>query len=173
MTQLYCGNNAQDPQLLAGNVVLGTPYGCMRKGIGRGLHMPYDPKFAGIYMPIDQRRYYCGNQPDTPMGYTGIGSLSQCIQKGIGIGKRQRAEQGPPRFMMFYRLVLPILIFVIMVVGLFISLYFDKPSFVTTKGSDKREHIDWGKFSAFYVPTVALLGILIFLFWKFWVLRRY
>jgi hypothetical protein len=173
MVQIYCGNNAQDPQLLTGNVVLGTRYGCMRKGIGHGLYLPYDPKFAGAYMPIDQRRIYCGNQPDLPVGYDNMGSLVQCIQKGVGIGKRQRAEQGPPRFMLFIRIILPILIFLILATGLFSYLYFTKPSIVTTRDSDNREHFDWIKFSAFYIPTVALLGVIIFLFWKFWVLRRY
>jgi len=173
MAQTYCGNNAQDPQLLAGNVVLGTRYGCMRKGIGRGLHLPYDPKFAGAYMPIDQRRYYCGNQPVAPAGYTDLGSLPQCIQKGVGIGKRQLAERGPPRFLLFYRIILPIVIFLLLAGGLFLYLYFSKPSIVTTKGSDNQNYIDWGKFASFYVPTSALFGVIIFLFWRFWVLRRY
>lgn len=173
MIQTYCGNNARDPQLLSGNAVLGTRYSCMRKGIGRGLHLPYDPKFAGAYIPIDKRRYYCGNQPIAPNGYTGLGSLHQCIQKGIGIGKRQRAKCGPSRFLLFYRVILPIIIFLFLMGSLFSYLYFSKPSIITTKNSDKRTYIDWGKFAAFYVPTSALFGIIIFLFWKFWILRRY
>lgn len=172
MAQIYCGNNARDLQLLAGNVVLGTRYGCMRKGIGRGLYLPYDPKFAGAYMSIDQRRIYCGNQSALPARYDSMGNLAQCMQKGIGIGKRKKAEQGPPRFMLFIRVILPILIFLILAGGLFSYLYFAKPSIVTTRDSDNREHFDWSKFSAFYIPTTALLAVIIFLFWKFWVLRR-
>jgi hypothetical protein len=269
MAQTYCGNNAQNPDLLAGNVVLGTPYGCMRKGIGRGLHMPYDPSFAGAYVPIDQRRYYCGKQPVAPAGYAGIGSLSQCIQKGVGIGKRQRAEQGstppqqtptppqqtptpspptptppqqtptpppptptpppptptptqqtqtpppptptpppptptppqqtptpppptptppqqtptppqqtptpPPQTpspkRVFIHIILPILIFLFLVVGFFLYLYFTKSSIITSKDNNNIKYIDWSKFMAFYIPTATLVGITIFLFWRFWVIK--
>ena len=87
-----------------------------------------------------------------------MGNLPQCLQKGIGIGKRQRAEKGPPRFMLFVSVILPILIFVILAVGLFSYLYFGKPSIVTTHGSDNRKRIDWGKFMTFYIPTVTLMG---------------
>jgi hypothetical protein len=170
MAQIYCGNNAMDINLLNGNKVLGTPYKCLRQGVGKGLSLPYDAKYAGAYMPIDQRQIYCGNQPELPDGYDSMGSLPQCLQKGIGIGKRQRAEQGPPRFMLFVRIILPVLIFLLVAGGLFSVLYFEKPSIVTLQ--DKKE-IDWGKFMAFYVPTVILVGILIFLLWNFWVLKKY
>lgn len=184
MTQIYCGNNAQEPQLLAGNVVLGTRYGCMRKGIGRGMHMPYDPKFAGAYIPIDQRRVYCGNQQNLPQGYDSLGNLPQCLQKGVGIGKRKRAEKGPPRFMFFVRIILPILIFLVLSAGLFSYLYIRKPTIVTKPSGETESpegsepvggtrQIDWSKFLAFYLPVSALIGILIFLFWNFRVLRRY
>jgi hypothetical protein len=158
MAQIYCGNNSQVPQLLAGNMIMGTKYRCMRKGVGKGLHMPYDPNFTGEYMPLDQRRIYCGNQNVLPEGYDSMGNLTQCLQKGIGIGKRQRAEQGPPQVMLFVSVILPILIFAILAVGLFSYLYFGKPSIVTTRDSDNRKMIDWSKFMTFYIPTVALVG---------------
>ena len=166
MAQIYCGNNGQEPQLLAGNVVLGTRYGCMRKGIGHGLNSPYDPKFAGAYIPIDQRQIYCGTQHVLPPGYDSMGSLPQCMQKGVGIGKRQKALQGPPRFMLFKYVIFPILFFLILATGLFSYLYFTKPSIITTKDSENIEHFDWVKFSAFYIPIIVLLGVIIFLIVK-------
>ena len=39
---MYCGNNADHPDLLSGNKVIGNRYGCLMKGIGRGLHQPVD-----------------------------------------------------------------------------------------------------------------------------------
>jgi hypothetical protein len=62
MVELYCGNNSRDVQLLSGNQVLGTRNGCLRKGIGKGLQLPYDSKYAGDYLPIDNRKIYCGNE---------------------------------------------------------------------------------------------------------------
>jgi len=173
MAQTYCGNNAQYPQLLAGNVQLGTRYGCMRKGIGRGMHMPYDTKFNGAYVPIDQTRIYCGDKDALPEGYDRMGSLVHCLQKGIGVGKRIRADKGPPRFMLFYRIVLPISIALLLSGSLFTFLYTKQPSIVTSADEDGRHKLDWGKFMAFYIPVSTLIGILVFLFWKFYILMRY
>jgi hypothetical protein len=165
MPPIYCGNNSQDPELLSGRSVLGTRHSCMKKGFGKGFNMPYDPKFAGPYAPIDERRIYCGNRLEKPNDYDSVGSLAQCIQKGIGIGKRKRAEKGPPRF---NKMILPIIIFLIISVGLFTYLYFSKPIIVTTKDSNNIDHIDWNKFLAFYIPTIVLTGVVLFL-----VFRRY
>lgn len=165
MPSIYCGNNSQDPELLSGRSVLGTRHGCMKKGFGRGFNMPYDPKFAGPYAPIDERRIYCGNSLEKPNDYDSLGSLAQCIQKGIGIGKRKRAEKGPRRF---NKMIIPIIIFLIIAVGLFMYLYFSKPIIVTTKDSNNIDHIDWNKFMSFYIPTIVLTGVVLFL-----VFRRY
>ena len=97
MTQIYCGNNGAEPSLLSGEQILGTRYTCMQKGIGRGLHLPYDSKYTGAYVPIDNRKIYCGNKDILPTGYDFFGTLPHCIQKGVGIGKKIRAEQGPSK----------------------------------------------------------------------------
>jgi hypothetical protein len=166
----YCGNNAQHPRLLSGDVNLGTRYECMRKGIGRGMHMPYDDNFASVYTAIDKTRIYCGDKNDLPAGYDRMGSLVHCLQKGIGVGKRITADKGAPRFMLFYRVLLPILIIILLTGGLFTFLKLKKPSIVTEKDNRK---IDWGKFMAFYIPVATLICILIFLLWKFYILKIY
>ena len=173
MTETYCGNNAQDPELVAGNRILGTPYGCLRKGIGVGLNQPYDPSYLGAYMPIDQRRVYCGNQPAAPDGYDRIGSLPHCLQKGVGIGKRQRAERGAPRFRVLTRYALPSLIFLVLSGGLFTALYLLRPHIVTRKDPDGVDRIDPGRLAAVFVPSTILMGILIYLLWKRIVLPRF
>lgn len=91
MANVICVNNAVDPRLVAGTHILGTNYQCLRKGIGRGRNMPIDPAYAGPYVPIDGRRFYCGTNDILPPGYFAIGSASKCVSKGIGIGKAQRA----------------------------------------------------------------------------------
>lgn len=96
MSQIYCGNNAKDSQLVAGNVILGTRYKCLQKGIGKGMSLPHDPNFAGEYEPIDNRTIYCGNSPELPDGYDMMGNLPQCLQKGIGVGKTIKAKQKLP-----------------------------------------------------------------------------
>jgi len=164
MTGIYCGNNHLDTELVNGKVRLGTPYGCMRKGVGVGLHLPYDKKFAGAYAPIDQRKIYCGNEPMLPDGYDSMGSLSQCLQKGVGIGKRQVAQRGRPRYR---SIILPISIFLLLSIGIFAFLYLNKPSIVTKISNNGQKIIDWGKFMAFYIPTILLIGVVGFLFVKY------
>jgi len=157
MTNIYCGNNADDPLLLNGTLTLGTRYACMKKGFGRGYHMTYDPKFAGAYTPIDNRKIWCGNSDIYPNGYNSTGSLSQCLQKGVGCGKRALAEKGaPPRSFSF---LIPIILFFLFAGGLFAFLYLYKPSIVTSK-QDNIEEIDWVKFVSFYVPMVCTIGLL-------------
>ena len=47
---IYCGNNASYPDLVNGKSVLGTRLGCLRKGYGKGFHMPYDPKIGRAHV---------------------------------------------------------------------------------------------------------------------------
>lgn len=93
MTQIYCGNNGADSGLRNGSYRLGNRYTCMRKGIMIGLYMPYDPKYLEEYCPIDKTKIYCGTQTKIPLGYDNFGSLPHCLQKGIGIGRKQRANK--------------------------------------------------------------------------------
>ena len=90
---MYCGNNSQDPSLIAGDVIRGTRYKCLKKGIGVGKNQDVDPKYLGDYAPIDTRKIWCGNSDDLPAGYDRIGNLPHCLQKGIGVGKKQKAQE--------------------------------------------------------------------------------
>uniref|UniRef100_A0A6C0LVC1 Uncharacterized protein n=1 Tax=viral metagenome TaxID=1070528 RepID=A0A6C0LVC1_9ZZZZ len=92
MPGIYCGNNALDPSLANGQNIVGTRYGCMKKGIGRGMHMPVDPNY-GNYQPINNQKVYCGNGNNVPGGYVSHGTLPQCLTKGVGVGKRIRFDQ--------------------------------------------------------------------------------
>ena len=93
MSDIYCGNNAKSNDILNGNKVIGTRYGCLRKGIGKGKNSPVDNNYIGEYQAIDTRKIYCGKSENLPNGYDLMGNLPQCLQKGIGIGKKQKAIQ--------------------------------------------------------------------------------
>ena len=97
MPKMYCGNNRRDPSLRNGSAVIGTPYGCMLKGRQIGLSQPADPKFLEPYEPIDERKCYCGEKARLPRGYSHVGKLYECMLKGIGWGKREKAEQAAGR----------------------------------------------------------------------------
>ena len=90
---IYCGNNAQDTDLVAGRKRLGTRLECFRRGIGVGLHLPLDRKYAGRYVPIDTRKIYCGMAPRLPQGYHRYGNLPGCLQKGVAVGKTKKAQE--------------------------------------------------------------------------------
>ncbi len=90
---LYCGNNSAAQPLLAGTSQIGTRYGCLKRGVGRGLHMPTDLNYLGDFQPIDDRKFYCGNRDNLPVGYDGFATLSQCMQKGVGIGRSLKAKR--------------------------------------------------------------------------------
>lgn len=170
MPPIYCGNNAQDDQLLDGTRIIGTRYGCMKKGFGKGFNMSYDPKFAGPYTPIDKRRIYCGNNSEKPEGYDSMGSLSQCLQKGIGIGKRKRgilgysplgyspSDYSPSDY--FFKIVV---LFIVIEVVIFCYLYFSKPKIVTTKDRKNIQRINWSKFILIYLISVCLSSLTLFL----------
>jgi hypothetical protein len=172
MSQIYCGNNAQDLDLLSGNKVLGTRYKCMRKGVGVGLNSPRDPKFAGAYTAIDTRRIYCGDKPDLPSGYDSMGNLPMCLQKGVGIGKRINAGNSTTHeSSSFYTSIetkqrkteFYILIFFAIATILFMYLFLKKPLFVIDKRIDNVKIINWYKFMSVYIPMISLVGITLFL----------
>lgn len=79
--QIYCGNNLYE----LGGSRLGSPYECLKKGIGRGLHLDLID-FNPNYRPIIADNIYCGkNNP--PIGKI-LGSPTACLRKGVGIGKK-------------------------------------------------------------------------------------
>jgi hypothetical protein len=168
---IYCGNNALDSDIVNGTSQLGTRYSCMRKGIGTGLNLPYDAKYAGEYEPIDNRKIYCGNGDNLPEGYDRLGNLSQCLQKGVAIGKRQRALDGDGNINtnnniirnLFYGKVKYFLIFILLIV-IFLLFYYLKPSIILQKNIENKKIIDWRKFIIIYLILVIPISGFIFVF---------
>jgi hypothetical protein len=172
MPRMYCGNQANFPGLVAGTHVLGTNYECLRRGIGVGSHLPYDNSYAQPHVPVDARRFYCGNNPAAPVGYFTVGSPSKCQQIGIGVGKAQRAALGPPFAMYFIRFVLPYLLFLLLVGGIFVIFYFTKPKFLIKKDPNMNKIvIDWSKFLPYYAVACLIVAIIIWWFWKMYIRR--
>lgn len=84
----YCGNNRLE--LVSGGKVLGTPYQCLRKGVGVGLHAPTSG--TARYEPIDPPTpTFCGTPPP-PAGKV-MGSRVACFRKGFGVGQRLKATR--------------------------------------------------------------------------------
>jgi hypothetical protein len=94
MSLFTCTNNRNHPDLVVGLKRIGTRYECLKRGIGLGRNLPFDPSYAVDYDPIDRTRTYCGLQNRKPMGYNRMGSPSSCLRTGVGIGRRMRALQG-------------------------------------------------------------------------------
>lgn len=76
-----------------GKKVIGNPYSCLKKGIGVGLSLPYDPDYARRYVPIDARKIYCGTAQQLPEGYDIMGSNGMCYTKGVGVGRSMKAKK--------------------------------------------------------------------------------
>lgn len=96
--KVYCGNNRNSPELKKKSI--GTRYECFKKGFGVGYHLPYDPRYKEPFSPIDKRKLYCGNKSTLPSGYHIMGSNPMCLQKGVSIGKKSRAnKQGKKRLL--------------------------------------------------------------------------
>ena len=155
-----------DPDLLNGSLIIGNRYQCLKKGIGKGLNLPYDEKYTNDYIPIDDRKIYCGNNTVLPDGYYSYGNLPQCLQKGIGIGKRQKALEGPSNnfsplinIFSYKKYILLLLIGII----LFIILYFTKPSIIMTKDQFEKYKINWSKFAIIYMIVYLPISVLIFI----------
>jgi hypothetical protein len=96
MNPIYCGNNAYHPDLLSGDRTLGTRYTCLQKGKDNGYSQPADPNFLLPYQPIDATKKYCGNKAALPVGYSRFGGLYECYLKGMGVGKKLKAQAGIP-----------------------------------------------------------------------------
>jgi hypothetical protein len=89
---MYCGNNANHSDLLNGKKTLGTRYSCLLKGKSFGFESEPDKNFLKPYNPIDKTKKYCGNSDVLPDGYDRFGGLYECYLKGIGVGKKLKAE---------------------------------------------------------------------------------
>ena len=162
MSDIYCGNNAANIDLITGNSILGTRYECLKKGIGKGMNMPPDPTYTGQYIPIDERKMYCGTNPNLPNDYDYMGNLPHCLQKGVGIGKK--LVSGFIGFTTNNKLA-PFLFFLIIAIIAFLVLYLSKPLFLQKKNTNK-VLIDWKKFIGIYLGILVILFFLIFLWFN-------
>jgi|JI6StandDraft_1071083.scaffolds.fasta_scaffold1314729_1 hypothetical protein len=84
--KIYCGNNRLHKPLVNGQVVKGTRYQCLKKGIAIGKNMEPDDMDVD-YAPIYNPRIFCGNGNILPDKYKRLGQPYECLQMGIGVGK--------------------------------------------------------------------------------------
>lgn len=175
---IYCGNNRNDPKLRTGTHVLGTNYQCIKKGIGIGINLPIDNAYKQSYKPIDKRRFYCGDKKLPKKGYFAVGSPSKCLQTGIGVGKSIRANKKNKVSMRFstkpsstyinikklYNI--PIILFIIISIVIFLLLYFIKPRVVLKKSTKTDEKIiNWNIFIPYYFFICFCLGFILYITW--------
>lgn len=162
MSGYYCGN---DRNSLNGRR-LGSRYKCLQIGIGKGRSMPLDPEYLNPYDPIDIRKIYCGKENRLPRGYNYMGNAPLCLQKGIGIGKKQRAEQerdnGGDNYIDNRNMKFRYFLFFISLVIVFSLFYIAKPSFVMKTDKKKKKKINWYKFIFFYILVMIPISVLIF-----------
>lgn len=180
MTEIYCGNNKLSPRLET--MRRGTKYECMKKGIGVALHMPVDEDFLGEYKPIDKRKTYCGNKTKLPKGYSIMGSPSKCLVKGIGVGKKIKAERGDmyddnggyeddyagysPSYSRINTEAFALLCLV-WSVSIFVFLYIQKPRIVSIRDTTTgKPRINWRKFSIVYGLSCLLFTVCLYFIMK-------
>lgn len=98
---IYCGNNLLNVNVTNGTKRMGTRYECFKKGIGAGFHKELDQTTIqnyNQYESADPTKIYCGTKQGAriPPGYTRLGTPTECLRKGFGVGVRQQIEQQPP-----------------------------------------------------------------------------
>lgn len=164
----YCGNNSNFPGLLNGTHNIGTNRDCLRKGVGLGRSLPYDKNYDEQFLPIDQRKIYCGDGNVLPQGYDYYGNPPMCLQKGVGIGKASKVK---PKALYFIRYGLPVVIGVFLSGVIFVVLYFSKAKFVS-KIVNKKSRIDWVKFIPYWLLFSLVIWLIIIFVWIFGVRRR-
>lgn len=100
----YCGNN----KFKSGR--RGSRYECFKRGVGIGRNtLSLNTLKDGKYEPIVNRKWYCGNKRRAPRGYGGLGSNSECLQLGFGVGQ----QLGKWRNYWFYNVLFFVLLFVL------------------------------------------------------------
>lgn len=85
--EIYCGNNLYE----VGNRRIGTPYECLKKGVGQGLNSDLTG-FNPNYQAIIADNTYCGT--GAPPAGKQMGTPTSCLRKGVGIGKKLQYERG-------------------------------------------------------------------------------
>jgi hypothetical protein len=150
---IYCGNNKNDPKLLNGFSTVGTNYKCLKKGIGIGSRLPYDPLYSNVYNPIDKRKFYCGTNKKAPSNYFAKGSPSICLRTGVGLGKLQKAKMRKEKKKFSFgfnksifnlqsnktSIIYPLLVYVVVILILFILYTFLNKKDNPNSEIDKKE----------------------------------
>lgn len=156
-SSIYCGNNSIATPLLNGTARIGTNYECLRKGIGKGRSLPYDVSFNVPRIPIDSRRFYCGEKRDMPTRYFARGSPSKCLAVGIGIGKSQRLQG---RNNILISVFVPFFIYTIAIGLTFLILIVTKIGLKKNE-KDGKTVVDWEKMIPYMlVSTLIFIMIL-------------
>ena len=98
---IFCGNNILSPKLRqnGGDMVIGSPSACFKKGFGAGFYQEIDPSHleefladnSGPYKRYIEQPLYYGDGP-VPAGEIRA-TLSQCRSRGFGVGSVQRAKK--------------------------------------------------------------------------------
>lgn len=192
--KIYCGNNKLSPKLTEENHRIGTPYQCMRKGIGVGLNLPVDKDAAAPYKPIVEKTFYCGKkESDMPVKLERMGSPTECLRAGIAIGKKKKADEFIEKrkirnrkkrskrvrrwkkkrgfstrseHNIFVKYILPILIIGSLTLAFALPLYYTKPKFLV----NKRKEIDFQKYSIIIYLFLLIVSLIVILIWKYYIL---
>ena len=100
-SHIFCGNNILSPKLRrnGGDMEIGSPSQCFRKGFGAGFYQTIDPAHleefladnSGAYKRYIEQPLYYGDGP-VPAGKIRA-TLSQCRSRGFGVGSVQRAKK--------------------------------------------------------------------------------
>lgn len=162
---LFCGNNRNN----ANGRRLGTKYECLRKGIFVGYNMPVDPDYLTPYDPIDTRKIYCGKKRRLPNNYDYLGNAPLCLSRGVGLGKKQKAEEGDESDeddagdgIETKNIKLHCFLILFSIIAVFMLIYYIKPSFVMKIDKNKRKKINWYKFAFLYFLILIPIFVLIF-----------
>lgn len=100
-SHIWCGNNALSPKLRenGGEMSVGTPSLCFKKGFGGGYYQKIDPThleewladYSGPYKRLIEQPLYYGDG-EVPHGMIRA-TLSQCRARGFGVGSMQKAKR--------------------------------------------------------------------------------
>ena len=168
----YCGNNRLNRNLVNNTKTLGTRYECLKIGIQKGRNLPIDEDYLDPYEPIDKTKIYCGKEDVLSKNYDRMGNLGDCLRKGIGIGKRQKALEsnennfdGSDENFEFNFSKKHTIIFLIIEVSLLLLLLLCKPKFLLQKNKKekKEKKINPAKFFIFFLFLSILIFLLIFI----------
>lgn len=133
------------------------------------MHEPLDKDYSNPYAPITGRNLYCGDAAALPAGYDAFGSNAECLQIGVGIGKRIKFEKG----IIVGDLALYVKMFIIVFVISVLWFYNYQPSLVTTtsitegKGGNGKgvsevvDELSWVKVIFFSLVVSAFVCVVI------------